>query len=203
MPEKVNRKPIGNFFIKKSLQLRLIFKIVLAALTSTLVTSGCLILVYYLKYKTVVVYQLDKLSQELTREHIVFLILPTVLISSLVSLLFSFGVGLYASRKYAVPIYKLEQWAALLRQGKLTARLSFREKEEMKELSDECNQLAMGIRDRFIEVRRQTELLKQTVASSEISVELEKILSSLELEAVPIEVNTTFCTVSRQKEVHD
>ena len=47
------------------------------------------------KYKTVIVYQLDKISQELSREHIVYLILPTLLISSIVSILVSVGVGLW------------------------------------------------------------------------------------------------------------
>jgi hypothetical protein len=92
--QKVVRKPISNFFIKKSLQIRLITKIVIAALASTLLTAACLIVVYYLKYQTVVVYQLDKLSQELTREHIIFLIFPTLLMSSLVSLIMAFGIGL-------------------------------------------------------------------------------------------------------------
>src|SRR5690554_3070038 len=136
MNQKTARKPIGNFFIKKSLQLRLVSKIVLAAIVSTLISSGSLLLVYYLKYQTVIVYQLDKYSQELTRDHLVYLILPTLLISSVVSLLVSLGVGLYSSRKYAVPIYKLEQWATLLSEGKMSVLLRFREKEEMRDLSE-------------------------------------------------------------------
>jgi nitrogen fixation/metabolism regulation signal transduction histidine kinase len=192
MSQQINRKPIGNFFIKKSLQLRLILKIVLASLISTILSSGTLILVYYLKYKTVIVYQLDKISQELSREHIVYLILPTLLISSVVSILVSVGVGLYASRKYAVPVYKLEQWASLLRMGKMSALLRFREKEEMAELSNACNQLSSEMRERFIKIRTQSELLKQSAPSSPIAEEIEKVLSGLELETVPIEVSTTF-----------
>lgn len=196
MASQVNRKPIGNFFIKKSLQIRLIFKVVISALMSTLLASGSLILVYYLKYKTVIVYQLDKISQELSREHIVYLILPTLLISSVVSLLISFGIGLYASRKYAVPVYKLEQWASLLRLGKMSALLRFREKEEMAELSTTCNQLSSEMRERFAKIRNQMELLKQSDPSSPVAAEIENILSGLELETVPIEVSTTFYSVS-------
>ena len=171
--EKIIRKPIGNFFIKKSLQIRLIVKIVIAALTSTLVSSGSLIVVYYLKYQTVVVYQLDKVTQDLSREHIIFLILPTLLMSSIVSLIVAFGVGLYSSRKYAVPIYKLEQWASLLLQGKFTVLLRFREKEEMKELSDKCNQLAADMHERYIKIRRLAELLKQSDPDSQTAADLE------------------------------
>ena len=67
MESRVSRKPIGNFFIKKALQIRLINRIVISALIATLVTSGSLILVYFVKYQTIIVYQLDKLTQELSR----------------------------------------------------------------------------------------------------------------------------------------
>ena len=197
MTEKFTRKPISNFFIKKSLQIRLIAKIVVAALASTLLTAACLIIVYYLKYQTVVVYQLDKLTQELSREHIIFLILPTLLMSSIVSLVLSFGVGLYSSRKYAVPIYKLEQWASLLQKGKMSAMLRFREKEEMKELSDKCNLLASELRFRFIDIQKGVELLKQSDPSSPIAARMEKALSGLELGNDAIEVNTTFYAVEK------
>lgn len=198
MNTPVNRRPISNFFIKRSLQIRLIQKIVLATIVSTIVSSGSLFLVYFLRYQTVVVYQLDKLNQELSRENILIIILPALLISALVSIIFSVGIGLYASRKYAVPIYKLEQWVSLLMQGKLNALLRFREKDEMKELTDKCNNLGVSFRQTFTEIRRNVELLKQENPKSEHITDLEKILSEMELEAVPIEVNTQYLSVERQ-----
>jgi methyl-accepting chemotaxis protein len=196
MTDKVQRKPIANFFIKRSLQVRLIFKIVIAALLSTLFSSGSLILVYYMKYQTVIVYQLDKLSQELNREHIVFLILPSLLVSALVSIFVSFCIGLYASRKYAVPVYKLEQWATLLRGGKLNALLHFREKEEMKELSDRCNLLAGELRSRFSEIKNQAETLRQNPATAAVAADLEKIIAPIDLTPNTIEVTTGYYTVT-------
>jgi len=198
MSSKAHRKPIGNFFIKRSLQLRLIKKISVAALLSTVASTISLILVYYLKYQTVIVYQLDKITQELNREHIVYLILPTLLVSALVSIIVAFGIGLYASRKYAVPIYKLEQWATLLRAGKIGATLRFREKEEMKELSDRCNQLATEYRNRFLELQKQVALLKENSATTGVAEDLEKILINLELDHAPIEVNTGYYAVNQE-----
>ena len=197
MPTKASRKPIGNFFIKKSLQLRLIKKIVIAALLSTIVSNASLILVYYLKYQTVIVYQLDKLTQELNRELIIFLILPTLLVSAVVSLLVSFGIGLYSSRKYAVPIYKLEQWAALLRNGKMSAMLRFREKEEMKELSDTCNHLAGELRERFVELHKQAVRIKEQDPGSTAAAEIEKILANLDLGTETIEITTGIYKVAQ------
>lgn len=198
MSSKVARKPIGNFFIKKALQLRLIKKIVIAALISTLLSSCSLILVYYLKYQTVIVYQLDKLSQELNREHIIYLILPTLLVSAIVSILVSFGIGLYSSRKYAVPIYKLEQWATLLKSGRLNALLRFREKEEMKELSDKCNQLSADLRTRFSAVKTIADQMQNSPQTASTAEELKKILSNLSFEESPIEVTTGYYMVSQQ-----
>ncbi len=193
MESKVSRKPIGNFFIKRALQIRLIMKIVTSSLIATVVTSGSLILVYFIKYQTIIVYQLDKLSQELSREHLIFVILPTLLFSAIVNILISFGVGLYASRKYAVPIYKLEQWCNLLLQGKFAAILRFREKEEMKELSDKFNDLSGGIRSKLLLVQSEIEKIKREIPEAAAHTkEIDTLLASFELESMPIEVTTTF-----------
>ncbi|MDO5575697.1 MAG: hypothetical protein Q4F84_01345 [Fibrobacter sp.] len=199
MSKKTARKPIGNFFIKKALQLQLISKIVIAALVSTLISSGSLLLVYYLKYQTVIIYQLDKHSQELTRDHLVFLILPTLLVSSVVALLVALGVGLYSSRKYAVPVYKLEQWATLLINGKMSALLRFREKDEMKDLSTKCNQLTEKLKTKFSEISKISEIMKQSDPSSTAAKQIDSILSDIELESEPIEVKTQIYSLSDTK----
>ena len=80
--------------------------------------------------------------------------------------------------------------------GKMSALLRFREKEEMAELSNACNQLSSEMRERFVKIRTQSELLKQSSPSSPIAEEIEKVLSGLELETVPIEVSTTFYSVN-------
>ena len=104
----------------------------------------------------------------------------------------AFGIGLYSSRKYAVPIYKLEQWVTLLQQGKMGAMLRFREKEEMKDLSDKCNMLAADLRFKFMEIRKEIDKLKQTDPSSSIASKMEKTLAGLELEIDSIEVSQPF-----------
>jgi len=191
----VRRRPIGNFFIKKSLQIRLILKIMMAVLISTIVSCGSLIFVYFIKYNTIIVYQLNKLNQELSKENIIFLILPALLISAFINLLIAAGIGLYSSRKYAVPIYKLEQWASLLIKGKITAILKFREKEEMKELSDNCNRLSADLHARFLIVKGQVNQLMES-GNKESAITLQKAIDGLELGDQPIEVNTGIFSVT-------
>jgi len=189
------RKPLGNFFIKKSLQLRLMFKIVCTVLIATFISSGSLLLVYYLKYKSVLLYQMDQLAN-LTKENIIFIILPSLLISALVNLLLAGGIGLYSSRKYAVPVYKLEHWARLLREGKITAKIRFREKEEMKELTDYCNDLSMDLLKKLLEIKKQVELLKNLGNGSEELQKIQNVLSTFELDADTIEIHTVHYELS-------
>ncbi|MFP4163500.1 MAG: hypothetical protein ACLFQB_06060 [Chitinispirillaceae bacterium] len=179
--EKFVRKPVGNFFIKKSLQLRLITKVILASLISTVVSAGSLLLVYYLRYDTVVVYQWDQISNELNREHILHLILPTLIISSIVGILVALGIGLYASRKYAVPVYKIEQWTSMLLKGKMTALLRFREREEMKDLSEKCNELGEQLRSKLLQIEQKVERLKENNPESEELKSISEVLNTMEL----------------------
>ncbi len=147
-----------------------------------------------------VVYQLDRMSQDLSRENILNIILPALVISAIVSIILALGIGLYSSRKYAVPIYKLEQWLSLLMKGKVGATLQFREKEEMKDLSDKCNRLGSELHSIFQKVNDSVETLKRNNTSPEIIQNFENILSRIDLDADPIEVSTTYCKIIRDDE---
>lgn len=200
MTYPVHRRPIAHFFVKKALQLRLIVHIVAAVILTTLVSLGCVALVYFIKYKTVIVYQLDKVTQDLSREHIIYLILPTLLVSALVNVVLAVAIGFYASRKYAIPIYKLEQWCSLLLHGKMGAMLHFREKEEMRELSTKCNELTNFFRTRFQTIKQQVGELRQSHGDSAPVKKIEDALHALDLSTEPIDVNTSFYKTAMLKE---
>jgi hypothetical protein len=200
MPHQVHRKPIAHFFVKRALQLKMVIHIVLIVLVTTFTSLATMVLFYYFKYKPILVYQLDKSTQDLSREPVVSMILPTLLVSALVSLLIALGIGFYASRKYAIPIYKLEQWCTLLLKGKMTAMLAFREKDELRELSSKCNELTNSFRERFTAIRDQFLKLKQTHPDSPEVKKIEEALQGLDLSTDPIEVNTGFCKIAMKKE---
>jgi hypothetical protein len=197
---KTERKPLQHFFVKRQLQMRMIYKIVFAVLITTIIALLCIFIVYFVKYDTVVVYRLDKITQDLTREHIFFLILPAFLFSALVNIVVASGIGLYASRKYAIPIYKLEHWSSLLLKGKLTALLQFREKEEIRELSSKCNELTHFFRERLFSIKKQVEELKKIDANAQAVKNIEKALEGFDLATEPIEVNTGYYKMALQKE---
>jgi hypothetical protein len=202
MTNKLARKPVGNFFIKKALQIRLILKIVIAVIVATFISSGTLLLVYYMTYKSVLLYQMDRMTN-LTKENIIFIILPSLLISALVNFFMAVGIGLYASRKYAVPVYKLENWARLLKDGRITAKIQFREKEELRELADQCNNLSCDLLQKLIEIKKQMEFLLKTDKDNEALKKMKEILATFELDANTIEINTTCYTIPSAKETSE
>jgi methyl-accepting chemotaxis protein len=196
MPELFHRKPVSNFFIKRSLQLRLIGKIVVAVIISTLVCVASLLATYYVIYQSVSYYgvTLDTQTHFSTisePKNIIYLILPSLAVSVALNIVVAFFIGLYASRKYAVPIYKLEQWARMIRQGRISAQIRFRESEEMKELSDDCNELTSDLRTKFCEIKKQTAALRARAGDSEEVKRIETVLATLELESETIEIHTT------------
>lgn len=192
MKNTIARKPIGNFFVKKSLQLRLIFNIVGIVMLTTVVSCISVLAVYYVKYKVVVVYSLDKTTLNLTSQNILYILFPVLVFSALANLILALGIGFYASRKYAIPIFKLEQWASLLLQGKLTAILHFREKEEMIELTTKCNELTNFFRQHFVTIKRLVESIKRDHQDSPALQQIEKSLDGLDLHTDEISVNTGY-----------
>jgi methyl-accepting chemotaxis protein len=192
--EKARTQASGAFFIKRSLQMRLIVKIVAAVIVATLICSCTLLGVYYLKYDSVMLYRMDRLAN-LTKENIVFILLPTLLISSLVNFVLAVCLGLYASRKYAVPIFKLEQWAGLIRSGRINSQIQFRERQELKDLSDDCNALAGELKEKFVTIQTQTQLLGEKMKDCPEIRKIEEVLGSLELENEPIKIHTSFIKI--------
>ena len=184
------RKRVGNFFIKKSLQMGLIVKILAAALVSSAISSGALLLVYYMKYNTIAVYIWNQDNNNLQKDHIIYLILPTLIISTVVGLLVAFGIGLYASRKFAVPVYKIEQWASMLLGGKMTAVLKFREEEEMKDLSQKCNELGTFFRETMIGIQKDVQAIQAAGVTNPKLSEIAEKLNKLELTNSPIEIHS-------------
>lgn len=180
MDRTTGRKPLSNFFVKKALQAGVVVRVTLAAMGATLVSVGTIVMVYYIQHRSVSIYQLQE-TGNLNKESIFALILPSLVISIFVNLFLAMAIGLYASRKYAVPVYKLEQWAQLLRSGKLNATLRFRESEELRELTDEFNSLTTDLREKFSEVEKLVHRLKNSDHKDDQVQRVAEMIAALEL----------------------
>ncbi|MBN1983204.1 MAG: hypothetical protein JW795_16840, partial [Chitinivibrionales bacterium] len=131
------------------------------------------------------------------RENIALIILPSLIVSSVVNIFIGICIGLYASRKYAVPIFKLEKWAVLLRDGRFNTHLNFREETEMRELCARCNDLSAALCDIFKQIHTQTialvevnEELKNQKIAKPINA-IRDLLNTLEFDEKVVEVHTS------------
>ena len=135
------------------MQLKVIAKIVFIILITALLTTVTVSLVYNSKSQSGSFYYMSNdTKQDLELKNILEVILPSVIGAQLVTLLIGLGVGLFSSRKIAVPIYKFEKWVSQLKTGNLLTRLEFREKTEMEDLTHECNTLADFYRKKFMDI---------------------------------------------------
>ena len=159
---------------------------------------------YYLKFDNTAFYPVTfKFGSAAigTRANIVSILYPSLIISAIANIFIAAAIGLYASRKYAVPIFKLEQWANLLQKGHLGANLIFREKEEMKELSGKCNQLSTDLKEKFVKIEKAISNIQKSESYKENSdiKNIQKILDELSLEGASFTVNTSIITTENIK----
>lgn len=153
MPLKNERQPFRHFFIKKSMQLKIIFEILFVVLLTAVITTVSLTVVYNSKsHNGSFYYMSNDIRQDLELKNILEFILPSVVAAQIFSIVIGLGIGLFSSRKMAVPIYKFEKWVSQLKNGNLNTKISFRENEEMNDLTVECNALAAHYRDVFKEI---------------------------------------------------
>lgn len=143
MPRKSVRHPFRNFFLKKRLQLQIFFTVLGMVLVTSIFTTVILAIIYNAKAKGGnFFYMSNNVMQDLELTSILGLVLPALIAAQAVTLIIGAGVGLFSSRKAAVPVYKLEKWASQIKKGHLKTQLGFREENSMKDLEIQCNALS-------------------------------------------------------------
>lgn len=160
MSDKSVRKPISNFLIKRSLQTGIILQFLFITVLTSVITSLILGLFYNAKSKVGSFYYMSNdVMQDLELTNVLGIVLPVLITAQVVSLVIAFAIGLISSRKVAVPVYKIEKWASVVRTGNLTTKLVFREKEQKdtEELTRECNGVCEYYRAVFSEISAASE----------------------------------------------
>ncbi len=185
MTEQNIRKPFTNFFIKRSIQFAIIGKTFLIVLISVLLTTVILSLVYNAQSQGGSFYYMsNNITDDLALHSILGLILPAIITAQTVTMLIALGIGMFSSRKVAVPIYKIEKWASQLKRGKLNTHLAFREERQMRDLTIQCNAVVDKYRAIFKNIEKSLDQLEERESSpEEVQKELRNIretLSSLE-----------------------
>jgi len=162
MPQTNARQPFKHFFIKKSLQLKIIYEILFVALLSAALTTAAITILYNSKSRTGSFYYMSNdTRQDLELKNVLEFVLPSVVGAQIFSIVIGLGIGLFSSRKMAVPIYKFEKWVSQLKSGNLNTQISFRENEEMRDLTAECNALARYYKDVFGDIGKAVDELEK------------------------------------------
>ncbi len=150
MSNKEVRRPFRNFFIKKSLQFKIILNILFIVFLTSIMTTFILARFYDKKTQEGSFYYMsNNIKQDLELTNILGIILPALISAQVASLVIALLIGMFSSRKAAVPVYKLEKWAVQIKKGRLKTHLGFRETREMKELTIQCNALTDAYRHIF------------------------------------------------------
>jgi methyl-accepting chemotaxis protein len=177
-PKSFKRRPIKNFFVKKELQLGYIRKIVsiviLTAAISIIVLAG----VYYYKSGSGYFYFVSKdLMGDLIRQSILQTILPSLIIAEIISVIMGVLIGLVSSRKFAIPVYKIENWTDELMKGNYKSRIIFREKDEFETLCSRCNSLSERLQSQFTFTQEKLREIKQCERMEDVKIKIKEIES--------------------------
>jgi nitrogen fixation/metabolism regulation signal transduction histidine kinase len=139
---------------------------------TALLTTVTISLVYNSKSQSGSFYYMSNdTKQDLELKNILEVILPSIIGAQIISLFIGLCIGLFSSRKIAVPIYKFEKWVSQLKEGNLLTRIEFREKEEMEDLTQECNSLANFYRTKFLEIDAAVTSIEQRPALDQKTAE--------------------------------
>jgi methyl-accepting chemotaxis protein len=172
MTQRNVRQPFKHFFIKRSMQYRIIAEILFVVSLTAVLTTVTLTFMYNSKAKNGSFYYMSNDSKEdLQLRGILELILPSVVGAQVFSILIGLGIGLFSSRKMAVPIYKFEKWVSQLKNGNLNTEISFRENDQMKDLTVQCNALADYYRTVFREIDGAVAALEKSSAGNPSALE--------------------------------
>jgi methyl-accepting chemotaxis protein len=182
--DKHLRHPLKNFFIKKSIQINIIWKIIVTVIIAASLTTGLIMFLYNLKSSEGSFYYMSNdMMQDLELKNIIGIVLPSIIVVEIIAILIA--IGLISSRKIEVPIFKIEKWASKLRAGKLNTTLAFREEDHLNELTTQCNSVTDFYKTIFEEIRQHTETIasktNDPVSVSNEAKALQQILTRIEM----------------------
>lgn len=174
--ETFKRRPIKNFFVKKELQLDYIRKIVGVVVLTAAISLVVLAAVYYFKSGSGYFYFVSKdLLGDLTRQSILETILPSLIIAEIISVIMGVFIGFASSRKFAIPVYKIENWTDELMKGNYQSRIIFREKDEFETLCSRCNSLSEQLQSQFSFTAEKLREIKQCERMEDVKEKVEEI----------------------------
>lgn len=152
--KSIERKPLRNFIFDPRLQWPQILRNGLLVVFTSLGTGLAIVYLYNREFGSMSIYVMDRNSAfyPLDRQGLVSMLLPAVLATTLSGLFLGWLLTLGASRRIALPIFKVKQWASRVAEGDLHVRLGFRKNDGLQSLADQCNAALDRVRSGYEEI---------------------------------------------------
>ena len=151
----IARKPVKNFIFHPKIQVPQLISSMLLAASTALGTGIAILFVYHREFGESAIYIMDRDSTlfPLDRQGLLQLLLPAVGGTAFAGMLLGWILSLGASRRIALPIYKIQHWAHRISEGDLLARVVFRKADKLDELANACNTALDHVREGYDEIR--------------------------------------------------
>ncbi len=149
------RKPVRNFIFHPKSQWPQIFRNMLLAAFTAIGTGIAILYLYHREFGESSIYVMDRSSAlyPLDRRGLLDLLLPAVAATTLMGMLLGWLMAFGASRRIALPIFKVSLWARRISEGDLHVRMGFRKPDNLDELADACNSALDNVRSGFVEIQ--------------------------------------------------
>lgn len=90
-------------------------------------------------------------------------LLPGVIIAEFISIVFVAIICIVVTHTIAGPVYRMERVAKSIGDGDLTNFIKLRPKDELKDLADTMNEMTIGIRNKVLALREDTEKVRNGI----------------------------------------
>ncbi|MBF0545903.1 MAG: methyl-accepting chemotaxis protein [Candidatus Riflebacteria bacterium] len=102
-------------------------------------------------------------------------LLPGVVIAELISILIVCFICIFVTHTIAGPVYRMERVSKSIGTGDLTNFIKLRPKDELKDLADSMNEMTMGLRNKVLLIRENSDKLKAILDRAKSSGKIDKI----------------------------
>lgn len=172
----LSRKPLANFVFYPAIQWPQIVRNCLLVTATALITGFMIVVLYQWEYGSTSIYVMDQESAffPLERRSLLILLLPALISAIVMAILLGWLLALAASRRIALPIFKVIQWSKRVGEGNLRTQLAFRPGDRLDELARSCNLALDEVRAGFEDLR---ELEREEGLSEEHRAKIRLILA--------------------------
>lgn len=165
-----NRKKFKrrHYLVKKDYQIKFMLKFCLLLLLGVIVSTGMLIL--FTKGTLTTSFH----ASRLTIEDTAFVILPSVLLTNLITLglvsLAAVIVILFVTHKVVGPMIRFEKDINQIGQGDLTKVIRLRNKDQLTATAENLNKMTKSLRQKVLDIREDLTGITEAISSSEVEV---------------------------------